>query len=342
MNSRPAFSELFFSKTKCFLEIFLPRQEQRSPETVKAYRISLAVFYSYVTDVKKINPMKFRFTDCTYELVLDYSQHLQEEKKMSNSSVNQRLAALKSYLRYAADGDIALVQVWLGVQKVPLLRLQKLQRPILGKNDLKIMLDTPEDSKCGNRDRAILILLFDSAARASELLGITLGDVLLNAEYPSILVHGKGKKERSIIMNPSTANHLRYYMRHYHQPDEPMDTPLFYTTIHGKKGKMSERNIERIVKKYAGIVRKEHPEMPESIYPHMFRRSRASGMYRDGVPLEMISAILGHSSSETTKIYAIPSVEQLREAISKGQTGNEPEKLWDGRTDEMKRMFGLG
>ena len=237
MNSRPAFSELFFSKTKCFLEIFLPRQEQRSPETVKAYRISLAVFYSYVTDVKKINPMKFRFTDCTYELVLDYSQHLQEEKKMSNSSVNQRLAALKSYLRYAADGDIALVQVWLGVQKVPLLRLQKLQRPILGKNDLKIMLDTPEDSKCGNRDRAILILLFDSAARASELLGITLGDVLLNAEYPSIMVHGKGKKERSIIMNPSTANHLRYYMRHYHQPDEPMDTTIVLYDYPWEKGK---------------------------------------------------------------------------------------------------------
>lgn len=74
----------------------------------------------------------------------------------------------------------------------------------------------------------------------------------------------------------------------------------------------------------------------------MLRRSRASGLYRDGVPIEMIAAILGHSSSETTKIYAIPSVEQLREAIEKGQPDlKKEERLWIDKEAEMREMFGL-
>ena len=73
--------------------------------------------------------------------------------------------------------------------------------------------------------------------------------------------------------------------------------------IHGKMNHMSQRNVGRIVKKYGDRVRKEYPSLPDTTYPHMLRRSRATGLYRDGVPLELISAILGHASSETTKIY---------------------------------------
>ena len=105
---------------------------------------------------------------------------------------------------------------------------------------------------------------------------------------------------------------------------------------------MSQRNVERIVKKYGDSARKEHPSLPDKTYPHMLRRSRATGLYRDGVPLELVSAILGHASSETTKIYAIPSVEQMREALSKGQPDEEEtEKIWEGKEAEIRRLFGL-
>jgi len=105
---------------------------------------------------------------------------------------------------------------------------------------------------------------------------------------------------------------------------------------------MSQRNVERIVKKYGDSIRNDHPSLPDKTYPHMLRRSRATGLYRDGVPLELVSAILGHSSSETTKIYAIPSVDQMREALSKGQTEDaETEKIWEGKESEIRKLFGL-
>jgi len=342
MSNRTEFTELFFSKTKDFLDIFLSRQEDRSPETVKAYRLSLMCFYTYVTTECKLSAVAFCFSDCTYDFVLRYSQYMQENKKLANSTVNQRLAALKAYLRYVSDGNITLMQVYLGVQKVPLLKLSKLQRPIIEKNGLAMILNKPLNTNIGNRDRMILIILFDSAIRVAELLDITLGDISLEISAPSILIHGKGKKQRVISLNDKTIEHLREYIRIHHKKDSPADTHLFYTIIHGKMNRMSERNVERIVKKYADLVRKENREIPDSCYPHMLRRTRAAGLYRDGVPLEMISAILGHSSSETTKIYAIPSVEQIREALKKGQELDKTiEKLWEDKDDEIRRMFGL-
>ncbi len=311
MSKKPEFADLFFSKTKDFLDIFLKSQEQRSQDTIKAYRISLSSFYKYVTDVKGMKVMQFCFSDCTYEFVLSYSQYLQETQKLANSTVNQRLAALKSYLKYVSDGDIGLMQIYMAVQKVPLLKTPKLQRPVIEKEDLKAFLAEPENTKIGRRDRVLLALL-------------------------------KGKKTRSIVLNKKCADLVKDYVLHYHEPDASPDTPLFYTIIHGKINHMSQRNVERIVKKYGDSVRKEHPSLPDKTYPHMLRRTRATGLYRDGVPLELVSAILGHASSETTKIYAIPSIEQMREALSKGQPDEEEtEKIWEGKEAEIRRLFGL-
>lgn len=341
MSRKDSF-QLFFSKTNDFLNIFLLRQAHRSEETVKAYRISLSEFYTYVTVVRRLNVMKFLFSDCTYDFVLSYSQYMQENLKLANSTVNQRLAALKSYLKYVADGDIAVMQIYISVQKVPLLRISKLQRPIIEKDAMTDILNIPPNTNIGNRDRLILILLFDSAVRVSELASIEMKDLTLNVAHTSILIHGKGRKMRSVFLNDKCAAHLKEYISHFHSPDEPEDTPLFYTKIHGKLNHMSVRNIERIVKKYSDMAREEHPEMPDSVYPHMLRRTRATELYRDGVPLEMISLMLGHANTETTKIYASPSVEQLREELTKGSyEHDEEERLWDGREEEIKKMFGL-
>ena len=214
MSKKPEFADLFFSKTKDFLDIFLKSQEQRSADTIKAYRISLSSFYKYVTEVKEMKVMHFCFSDCTYEFVLSYSQYLQEAQKLANSTVNQRLAALKSYLKYVSDGDIGLMQIYMAVQKVPLLKTPKLQRPVIEKEDLKAFLAEPENTMIGRRDRVLLALLYETAVRVSELTGIVLGDMTLNVKNPSIIIHGKGKKNRSIVLNKKCAGLVKDYVLH--------------------------------------------------------------------------------------------------------------------------------
>jgi hypothetical protein len=94
---------------------------------------------------------------------------------------------------------------------------------------------------------------------------------------------------------------------------------------------MSERNIERIVKKYADLTREKHPDLPDPVYPHMFRRTRGTGLYRDGVAIEAIAVAMGHASIQTTKDhYAFPSLEQKKDVMNKGNglviSKNETEK----------------
>ncbi len=342
MKNKISFEQLFFSRTNEYLNLYLPRQAHRSSLTVRSYRTGLSDFYRFVTEVERISATRFRFEDCTYDFVLKYSQHLQEDRKLEPATVNQKLSVIRNYVRYVADETIDFMQIYLSVQKVPMLRVPKEHRPILEKNSLQELLSAPPDTTKGNRDRMILILLFDTAIRVAELCAITMGDVQLNADTPSIVINGKGKKQRAVVLSDRTASHLRWYAAKYHQKDENPSTPLFPTLIHGQVHRMTERNVERILTKYANQLKDKGVPLPESVYPHMMRRTRATGMYRDGVPLEMVSAVLGHANTETTKIYAIPSPEQLRNALTKGESGFDDEgKEWTGREDEMRKLFGL-
>ena len=111
---------------------------------------------------------------------------------------------------------------------------------------------------------------------------------------------------------------------------------------------MSTRNVERIVQKYADKVRERFPSMPEKVYPHMLRRTRATGWYRDGVPLETIAVVLGHSDIKTTrKSYATPSVEMLRKQLNKSENAadgipskTEEKPLWKD-DQELARLCGV-
>ena len=71
----------------------------------------------------------------------------------------------------------------------------------------------------GRRDRVLLALLYDTAVRVSELTGIVLGDMTLNTKNPSIIIHGKGKKTRMIVLNKKCADLVKDYVLHYHEPD---------------------------------------------------------------------------------------------------------------------------
>ena len=73
----------------------------------------------------------------------------------------------------------------------------------------------------------------------------------------------------------------------------------------------------------------------------LLRRTRATSLYQDGVELELVSRILGHSSTETTRIYATPSVEMMRKAMENAEAVPEEKPLWEGNEDELAKFCGL-
>lgn len=343
MNTKKLDHALFFSMTLDFLEIYLVKERDGSAHTRKSYKEALSIFRRYVSDEKQRSIKTFRFLDCTYDFVLDYRNWLYDVKNCSASTTNHRLAVLKSYIQYAAARDLAVQQAAFCVGEVPFLRVPRKLRPILSKDQLSELFMLPKNTHLGRRDLMILVLLFDTAVRVEELVKLKIENTILSVTEPYILVEGKGGKERTVALNSKTIALLKDYMEEFHTGNT--HGPLFYTVIKGEKGRMSTRNVERLVKKYADLLRSRTQGVPESVYPHMFRRTRASGLYQDGVDISLISKVLGHSSIETTKDhYAIPSLEQKKAAMEKGSScepGVQQEQMWPDDEDELARICGL-
>ena len=334
------FDKLFFSRTREFLDEYLTSQCSRSPHTVKAYRDALTVFRRYVTSVG-LSLKSFGFQDCTRDFLLDFMEYLQESG-YEKSSCNQRLAAIKSYMWYVANGDITWQQNALIVSRVPFLRDSEKEKEILSEECLKALFSAPGNSKRGIRDATIMIILYDSAIRLSELLGLRISDVNLQKSSPYLRIHGKGDKERIVSISDNAFRHLEHYIRLYHGSNSPVTEYLFYSVIHGQAQMMSPGNVARIINKYAEQTRKEHPDLPEKVHPHMFRRTRATNLYQNNIELELVSRILGHASTQTTRIYAKPSLDMIKDALNKSNPElNAEEPLWPDDEDEFARICGL-
>ena len=333
-------SELFFSLTWDFLNEYLPKQAGHSSSTIESYRDSLTLFRRYLTEDRHKSIGTFKFSDCTKDCVYGFRDYLAQNGSKP-STINVRVTALRSYLFYAADKDISIESIAIAVSKIIPCKKIQTEKKVLSEDALAAIIEAPPLTKMGMRNRAILITLYDSAMRLDELLSIRLCDVNLSSEYPCILLNGKGNKERQAQLSEKSAGHLKQYLQVFHA-NSPYDAYLFFTTIKGKSGKMSSGNVQRIIKQYADLARKTCSDVPESVHPHMFRRTRATNLYQDGVALELVSTILGHKRLETTKIYAKPSLGQIYESMESVPTPvSDEQPLWVGNEDEMARLCGL-
>lgn len=342
MKNNHRLAPLFFSMTYEFLEVYLPKQCGRSPHTVESYRDALSLFRRYILNTVGISIGKFTFAACTRECVLGFMNYL-SELKSKPSTRNQRLAALKSYLMFAADKDISLQSNELEVRRVPQCRVPKTEKTVIPEDAMTAILQQPSNTKMGLRDRTIMILLYDSGARLAEVLGLSVSDVAIDGANPYIRVNGKGSKQRIVPISVKTAAHLAHYISVYHTKERPDADLLFFTVIKNVIGMMSEGNVERFVKEYARKAQSSCPSVPDHVHPHMFRRTRATQLYQNGVSLPLVSRLLGHASLETTRLYAKPSLKMLRDAIESVETSEEKavKPIWEGDEAMMAKLSGL-
>lgn len=207
--------QLFFSQTWNFLNVYLVKQAGRSQATAESYRDSLTVFKNYLVGELGKSISTFQFSDCTKECIYNFREYLLANGSQP-STVNVRVAAIRAYLNYASDMDISIQSVALAVSQISPCKTIKKEKPVLSEDALAAILSAPPDTKFGVRDRTILILLYDTAVRVSELLNLRLCDVAMESKYPNIFITGKGNKERTIQLTAKAAGHLKEYMRVYH------------------------------------------------------------------------------------------------------------------------------
>jgi len=166
-------------------------------------------------------------------------------------------------------------------------------------------------------------------------------------KVPVATLLGKGSKVRSVPLMPETMAHYQNYMNLFHSDEKRFSTePLFYVERYGMRNPMSDDNVRKFLRKYGAVARRNCPDVPTNIHPHLWRHSRAMHLYQHGMDLTLISQWLGHSNLETTLIYAHADTEQKRKAIEKSMGrkvtgGIDIPRYSVTDEDTIKRLYGL-
>lgn len=220
---------------------------------------------------------KITFDRLDHVLIGEFLDWLQTERKCSISTRNHRLAALKSFFKYAAQEDASLMLAYMELSKVPVKKAHGAAITYMSEKALSNLLQQPdENTRRGIRDRFLMIFLYDTGARIQEILDLRLKDLHLSDSVPCVYLTGKGQKTRAVPLLKKTIQHLNLYMKHFHPENmHNNDDLLFYTVIKGKTGKMSPDNVASFLNRYGASARLVCPEVPERIHPHLFRHTRA-------------------------------------------------------------------
>jgi len=150
---------------------------------------------------------------------------------------------------------------------------------------LQTLLNQPDTKKRkGFRNQFLMVLMYDTAARCSEILNLKVRDLRINTRHPVAYLLGKGNKPRSVPLLSKTVEHCKRYLQMYH-PCKDDNEYLFYTVIHDTKKPMSIDNVEDFMKKYGEKARLICPEVPERVHPHQLRHTRAIHYYSTAIGL---------------------------------------------------------
>ena len=254
-----------------------------APATIDAYTFHVRRFADFIQ--KPLDRV-------TREDVRTFQLHLIESRRLSYSTFNQAVCALRFYYRHTEP------MPW-PVTAVPFGKRPKQLPTVLSRHDVDALIRCTKNLK----HRTFLMTLYAGGLRFAEAANLTIPDI--DSRRMMIRVaSGKGRKERLVPLSPRLLTELRVYWKQYRPtellfPGKPASKPYADTTI---------RKAMKVAAEKAGIRRR--------VYPHVLRHSYATGLLEAGVDLLTISKLLGHASFVTTMIYLHCRREHLAAAPS--------------------------
>jgi len=300
-----------------FLSIYLPSQRSFSKNTISSYCDTFRLLLKYSAVEKKISVEKMRIEYINQAFVLSFLSWLEENRKSSVSTINQRLACIHSFFRY-----IQIVRPEYAYESQKILTIPFRKKPqvsvmYLSSDDTRLLLSQPDiTTKKGRRNITLLSLLYDTGARVQEIADLTVNSIRLDPPAQVTLI-GKGNKARVVPLMQNTANLLKGYLEENNLLlPHKLQFPLFSNQ---RNEKLTRAGISYILKKYAFAAKKEcnvFPD-PDLITPHVLRHSKAMHLLEAGVNLVYIRDILGHVDISTTEIYARANLAMKQAALEK-------------------------
>lgn len=298
---------------KLIEEFFLDRlirQRHASPQTVSAYRDCFRLLFEFARDHRGTPPERMALADLDAPFVLAFLDHLEERRRNSIRSRNARLAALRSFLQFAAlkePESLALIQRTLAIP------MKRYQRPLVGylsREEVQAVINAPDSSTwAGERDRVLWATFYNTGARVSEVIGVKVSDVALDGS-PSIHLHGKGRKDRAVPLWPETAAQIRRWLKRI---DSTPAASLFPAS---GGGALSRSAVTERLNRATALAASSCPSLANrEISPHTFRHTTAMHLLQAGVDITMVALWLGHESPATTHIYVEADMAMKEKAL---------------------------
>ncbi len=329
----------FTKALTAFLTIYLPSTCGVSPNTCISYRDAFKLLLIYFQEEKGVSANSIELRMLNRNLVSDFLDWLEVQRKVSVTTRNQRLAVLKAFAHYVQYRHPEYLENCTDIITIRPKKHEKPVVPFLTERELKALLAQPNPSaRNGLRDLTLLSLLYDSGARVQEITSLLLKDIRLT-NPAMITLTGKGRKVRQVPLMKDTCKLLDAYIQSFHLESKPLTSPLFFN----KNGHaLSRYGVTYILKKYAAQA--ELDNNSRKISPHVLRHTKAMHLLRAGVNMIYIRDFLGHVDISTTEIYARIDAETKRKVFEEKVPNYTPNTImpWEEDDDLLQWLTQFG
>ena len=304
--SFPALVQAFFVE-------HLTQQRALSPRTVAAYRDAFMLFLGFAEARLGRSPAQLTLPDITPDLIMAFLDHLERDRHNSVRSRNARLAALRSFLKFAAHRDVSSLQVIEHALGVPAKRFERPMLGYLSREEMLAVIGAPDGTWFSQRDHVLLLMLYNTGARVSEIVGVKVGDVVLDDAAACVHLHGKGRKQRSVPLWHATIKTLRAWLKL--NPQFDATSPL----LPARNGvAMSRSAVAKRLSVAVHAAATNYPNLTKKrVSPHTIRHTTAMHLLQAGVDISVIALWLGHESPVTTHCYVEADLTMKERALAR-------------------------
>jgi len=302
----------FGSLILSFFSSYLANQRGNSPETIASYSDCIRLLINYCCNHLSITVDKLALDMITDSLILDFLDYLEKERNNTPKTRNQRLAAIKTFFRFAARQEPTLSAVCERVCNISAKKSEhKIIQPLENHEVKEILSQTDTTTLTGARDRAVLALLYNTGARVQEIIDLNISD--LNMQNPmQVILTGKGKKQRIVPLYAQTIQAIQHYLNLRKTAGIEHER----LCLNSKKKPISRFGIAYLIRKY---VIKATPKCSslhkKTVSPHTFRHTTALHLIQSGVDITVVKDWLGHASIKTTSLYVEIDMDMKRKAL---------------------------
>ena len=302
----------FASLVQQFFTEYLVAQRAVSPRTVACYRDALMLFLDFSSHRLKKTATNLKLNDIQPDLILAFLDHLERERHNAVRSRNLRLTALRAFLKFAGRRDVASLHVIEQALAVPMKRFERPMLGFLSREEMLAVLGQPGETWTSQRDHLLLVMLYNTGARVSEIIGVRVADVVLDGGA-CVHLHGKGRKQRSVPLWPTTVAEVRAWLRV--NPTLRGETPL----LPNREGQAMSRSnvVQRLELAVARAAIQAPSIVKKRISPHIIRHTTAMHLLQSGVPFNVIALWLGHESTTTTHRYVEADLTMKEKALAR-------------------------